>query len=184
MKTTTGRFGLNLLIWAGSGLLAASAILHYLLWSSEGYRHIPTIGPLFLAQAIIGLLLAILAAVFRRLILVAAASGLVASSVGALLISIQWGLFGWQESSGAPYVGMALAIEAIGAVLLGAACVLLASPWLSEARSRRATGSGRAEPPPRRMLPFAPSGGTGETDRSSHPAAGRRASTSLSERAN
>ncbi len=180
MKTTTGRVALNLLIWTGSGLLAASAVIHFHLWSSEGYRHIPTIGPLFLAQAIIALLLAIITAVFRRLILVAAAAGLAASSVGALLISIWWGLFGWQESSSAPYVGMALAVEVLAAVLLGAACVLLAWSWLSETRSRQATRSNRAEVLPR-TLPFASPGSTG---RASHPAAGTRASTSLSERAN
>jgi hypothetical protein len=163
MKTTTGRLGLNLLIWAGCGLLAASAAIHFHLWSSEGYRHIPTIGPLFLAQAIIGLLLAVATAVFRKLIL-----------VGALLISIWWGLFGWQESSDAPYVGVAVAVEAIGALSLGAACVLLAWSWLSAARSRRATASSHGKP----------SSLAGRTGQWAHPAAGSRASSSFSERSN
>jgi hypothetical protein len=180
MKTIMGRHGVNLLIWAGSGLLAASAVLHFHLWSSEGYRHIPTIGPLFLAQAIIGLLLAAATALFRRLILVIGAAGLAASSVGALLISIWWGLFGWQDSFGAPYVGLALAIEVLAAVLLGAASVMLAWPWLSEARTRLAN---RSRQPERlsRTVPFPPSGRMGQ---GSHPSTGTRASISPRERAN
>ncbi len=131
MKTTTGRLGLNLLIWAGAALLAASAVLHFQLWDSEGYRHIPTIGPLFLAQAIVGVVLAIATAIFRRLILVAASAGLAISSIGGLLIAIWFGLFGWQETASAPYVGMAFTIEAIAAALLGGATVLMAWSWLS-----------------------------------------------------
>jgi hypothetical protein len=166
MKGATGRLGLNLLIWAGSALLAASGLLHFHLWDSEGYRHIPTIGPLFLAQAIVGALLAIATAVFRKVILVAAAAGAAISSIGALLISIWWGLFGWQESSSAPYVGMAFAIEASAAVLLSAAFVVRAWPWLSLTRSTRATVPDLARPLPQALV-LVPSGHKAS---SAHPA--------------
>ena len=95
----------NLLIWAGSLLLAGSAVLHFHLWDSEGYRNIPTIGPLFLTQAIVGVVLALATAVLRKLVLVIASAGLAVSSIGGLLIAVWWGLFGWQESFAAPYVG-------------------------------------------------------------------------------
>ena len=129
-----------LLIWGGSVLLAFSAVLHFHLWGSEGYRHIPTIGPLFLLQAIVGFVLAVATAIFRKLVLIAAATILAVSSVGALLISIWWGLFGWQESFAAPYVGLALWVEGAAAVLLGVATVLLGLPWLAKIRSN---GAGR-----------------------------------------
>lgn len=168
MQTTTGRLGLNLLIWAGAALLAASAVLHFQLWDSEGYRHIATIGPLFLAQAIVGVVLAIATAIFRRLILVAASAGLAISSIGGLLIAIWFGLFGWQETAAAPYVGMAFTIEAIAAVLLGGATVLMAWSWLS-----------RAAPvmKPRRARPLPPTAvfiASSEPTRSVHPAAGSK----------
>jgi hypothetical protein len=165
MKITAGRLGLNLLVWAGGAMLAASGVLHFHLWSSEGYRHIPTIGPLFLAQAIICVVLAIAAAFFRKLVLVAGAAGLAISSIGALLISIWWGLFGWQESSGAPYVGMAFAVEAIAGVLLGVAAVLLAWPWWSGLRRGGVTSRGRA----RVLPPAAVFAGSGEPTRPVHP---------------
>ena len=132
--------GLGLLVWPGSALLAGSAVLHFHLWSSEGYRHIPTIGPLFLAPAVAGLLLALATAIFRRLVLVAAAAGLATSSASALLISIWWGLFGWQETSSAPYVGLALTIETIAAVFLGVSGGLMVWPRLPEGRPRVGRG--------------------------------------------
>jgi hypothetical protein len=125
----------NLLIWGGSILLAVSAVVHFHLWDSEGYRNIPTIGPLFLMQAIVGIVLAVATAISRKLALVAASAILAVSSIGGLLISIWWGLFGWQESFTAPYVSVALWVEGAAAVLLGAASVLLGLPWLAKMMS-------------------------------------------------
>lgn len=139
---TVAQVAVNILVWVGSALLAASAVIHFHLWLSEGYRHIPTIGPLFMAQAIVGVLLALATAIFRKLVLVAGAAGLSVSSIGALLISAWWGLFGWQESFGAPYVGLAIWVEALAAVLLGSACGLMLWPWLSRLLTERAKNSG------------------------------------------
>jgi hypothetical protein len=136
--TRQQRLAVNVLAVAGSALLVYSAVIHFHLWDSEGYRHIPTIGPLFLAQAIVGVVLGLATGIRRTLLLVVAAAGLSVSSVGALLISTWWGLFGWQESFGAPYVGQALWVEGIASLLLGTAALLLALPWLSRLRSRRA----------------------------------------------
>ena len=71
MKIAAGRLSLNLLVWAGCAMLAASGVLHFQLWSSEVTRHIPIIGPLFLAQAVVGVVLAVATAIFRKLVLVA-----------------------------------------------------------------------------------------------------------------
>jgi hypothetical protein len=157
---SSATLGVNLLVWAGCLLLGGSAVIHFYLWNSHGYKNIPTIGPLFLAQAIVGILVAVATAVSRRLVLVAAAAGLLVSSIGGLLISIWWGLFGWQETASAPYVGLALWVEALGAALLGTATVLLGWPWLvrwraagglrswraSRASTAGATGRGGSDP--------------------------------------
>ncbi|HLI25176.1 MAG TPA: hypothetical protein VKU91_09485, partial [Acidimicrobiales bacterium] len=97
-----------------AALLAAIAGIHLDLWASHGYQHIPTIGPLFLVNVIAGFVLALACLVTPRrlLALVAAASVLFAAgTLGALLISINVGLFGFTESSSAPLVNQAMAVE-------------------------------------------------------------------------
>jgi hypothetical protein len=179
MKRATGRVGLNILIWAGSAVLVGSGVLHFHLWGSEGYQQIPTIGPLFLAQAIVGVALGVATAVFRRLILVAAGAALAISSIGALLISIWWGLFGWQEGSSAPYVGLAFALEAMAAAFLGAAFVFLALPSLSQRRARPTPVLDPAQPLPSTPLPSsAVFVALGEKTRTSHPAGSQPSGTS------
>lgn len=130
------RLTVNLAVWGGSALLVWSGALHFYLWHSLGYDNIPTIGPLFAAQAISCGILALATAAWRKLLLVLAAAGLAVSSIGGLLVSVQWGLFGWQESLSAPYVGMALWVEAGAAILLGMAAALIGGPWLADHREQ------------------------------------------------
>jgi peptidoglycan/LPS O-acetylase OafA/YrhL len=135
-----GNIPTTVVVWAGSVLLAWSAVIHYHLWLSEGYRNIPTIGPLFLAQAIVAAASALLTAVTRRFVPALASAGLLVASIAALLVSSWWGLFGWQESLGAPYVGLALAVEGAGAVLLAASCLAMALPVASRLSSGHRSG--------------------------------------------
>jgi len=80
----------------GAGLLIAAAAIHLDLYLT-GYRTIPTIGPLFLFQVIVGfaLGLAVLATGSR----LAAAAGAVfaLSTLGGYLLTVQFGLFGFRE---------------------------------------------------------------------------------------
>ena len=55
---------------AGAALLIWSAVIHLHLWVAS-YRHIPTIGPLFLVQGIAGIVIAVAIVVLRRPIMVA-----------------------------------------------------------------------------------------------------------------
>ena len=101
----------------GSALVAASSAIHLELWSM-GYRTIRTIGPLFLVQALAGLLLAVLLLLSRRLLVVVAATGFMIGTIGGLLLSAHFGLFGFMETLAAPYAGLSLAIEGAGAAVL------------------------------------------------------------------
>ena len=113
----------------GAALIVASASIHIHLWAEKGgYKHIPSIGPLFLAQAIVGGVLAVALVAFRRPLLAALGALYLAGSIGGLLISLNWGLFGYTESTRAPYVGLALVVEPIGVVVLVAS--VLAGPGL------------------------------------------------------
>jgi predicted lipoprotein with Yx(FWY)xxD motif len=133
----------SLLTWllrlTGAGLLAASAAMHLDLYLT-GYRTIPTIGPLFLFQVIVGfaLSLAILAApltpVTRRpavdATLAAAGAGYAIATLGGYLLSLWVGLFGFREiRTTAGTVAGILEIAAFGA-LLGLAALVADSRWL------------------------------------------------------
>lgn len=81
---------------AGAGLLAAAAAIHLDLYVT-GYQSIPTIGPLFLLQVVVGFVLA--AAVLATGSWLAAAAGAVfaLATLGGYLLSVWAGLFGFTE---------------------------------------------------------------------------------------
>lgn len=121
-------WGVSLLALAGAALLVWSSAIHIELWS-DGYDSIPTIGPLFLAQGIGGIVVALAAAIFRRLAALAAGAVTLAATAVGLLLSVYTGLFGYRESLAVPYTVSSLVIEFTGAaVLVVAALVLLAAP--------------------------------------------------------
>jgi hypothetical protein len=105
------------LMLAGAVLLAWSAAIHLHLWMG-GYRHIPTIGPLFLFQSIAGFAIAVVVAGTRRVVPALVGAAFLASSVGGLLLSAWVGLFGFHDGLDAPFAGMSLVVEGVGAVLL------------------------------------------------------------------
>ncbi|MGP3925508.1 hypothetical protein [Streptomyces sp. 8N616] len=107
---------------AGAGLTAAMAAIHVYLWD-EGYRNVATIGELFLVNGVVGGLLAVvlLVAGVRRLGIVAALGALfTAGTLGALVLSLTSGLFGFTESIDAPWVTTTIAVESAGTVVLAA----------------------------------------------------------------
>lgn len=123
------RWTATVLALAGAAMLIWSAWIHLKLWS-DGYKDIPTIGPLFLAQGIAAILLAVPLVIWRGLALqVVGAVTLVATAAG-LLLSVNYGLFGLQESLKVPYTVLSLYVEFGGAAVLlaGAAILALASP--------------------------------------------------------
>src|SRR5438552_18810730 len=102
-----------LLLRLGSAaLLAWIGYIHLHLWL-EGYRHIPTNGPLFLLDAAAGFILAAVVLAWPRPLAGLLAAGYTAATLGALLISLAVGLFGFRESISASYVVESLAIETI-----------------------------------------------------------------------
>ena len=100
-----------------AALLAWIGYLHLHLWL-EGYRQIPTDGPLFLLDAVAGFALAALLLLWAAPLTGLAAAGYTVSTLAALLISLSVGLFGFRESITASYVTQSLAIEAITVLAL------------------------------------------------------------------
>jgi hypothetical protein len=114
------------LAWIGALLLVLSAAIHLHLWS-QSYRHIPTIGPLFLLQGLAGIVLAVIVAVSRHWLVLVGAALFAVGTIGGLLLSVYVGLFGFKDSLSAPYATKSLVLEAVAfGVLTGAAVLSMA----------------------------------------------------------
>jgi hypothetical protein len=122
------RAGALLLRLGCAALLAWIGYVHLHLWQ-EGYRQIPTNGPLFLLDAVAGFALAAVLLAWPRPLAGLLAAGYTGATLGALLISLSVGLFGFRESISASYVTESLAIETITVLaLLGWTVLAAASP--------------------------------------------------------
>jgi hypothetical protein len=142
LQSRIARWTVLVLTGIGAGFLVWSGVIHLMLWS-EGYKDISVIGPLFLVQGIVSILLGVVIVAFRWLVLLlAGAVAGVATAVG-LLLSVYVGLFGYQESLSIPYAELSLAVEFTAAfvLLVGAGVLTLAAP---------ARAAGKASPVPTR----------------------------------
>jgi hypothetical protein len=120
---------------AGAGLVASTAVIHLHLWLA-GYREVPRLGPLFLAQAIVGLVLAPILAVGRQLGLVILAAIYMAASALGLILSATVGFLGIHEGLDVPWATPALVVELVGFVLLGATATLRTFQAVRHSRRR------------------------------------------------
>ncbi len=103
--------------------LAAAAILvsggeHFRLWWFAHYRVIHIIGPLFLLNAIAGLLIALLLVWRANPLIELAGLGFAVSTLGAFFISVYVGLFGFQEALSGTSQLIAGIAEGVAIVLL------------------------------------------------------------------
>jgi hypothetical protein len=110
---------------AAAGLLAWIGFIHLHLWQ-EGYRFIPTNGPLFLVDAIAAFVLAAAVLVWAAPVTAVAAAGFAASTLGALILALTVGLFGFRESISASFVVLSIVIEALVVVVLLSWAALIA----------------------------------------------------------
>src|SRR5215469_661336 len=61
LKTLSAKTVVTVLIVAGGALVVISGVIHLYLWGRQyGYANIPTIGPLFLMQGIVSILVGVL----------------------------------------------------------------------------------------------------------------------------
>ena len=119
---------------SGALLLAVSAGIHLDLYLT-GYRKIPTIGWLFLLQVIVGFMLTIAALVTRGRLAAAASAALALSTLGAYLLAVWIGLFGFKEIR--TRAGIAAGLIEVAAFATLALAAVTADPV------RHAVGSGR-----------------------------------------
>ena len=137
-RSTLARMVVTLPLFGGAVITLYSGYIHLDLWGRQPYPYsaIPTIGPLFLLQGIVGILLGVLVVVTRRFFAAALAAGFMVVSVAALVIDVEVGMFGFQDSWQVPYATSTLYWEIVGAVLLLIVAGALAWPAVA-ARSWR-----------------------------------------------
>jgi len=128
--TRPQRLGLRL---AGAGLLAAAAAIHLDLYLT-GYRSIPTIGWLFLLQAIAAFVLAAAVLVSGSRVAAAAGAGFAVATLGGYLLSVWVGLFGFTE--------VRTTAGIVAGIIEVAAFAALAILALAPAAARHPSGSG------------------------------------------
>jgi len=109
--------------FAGGVLLIWLSYIHFHLWQ-DGYRHIATIGPLFLVQPVAGLLIGLLVIAVRRVWTAIVGIGFALATMAGFLISVEHGLFGFTDSWAAPFAGLAFTVEIVTAVVLAVAAVV------------------------------------------------------------
>ena len=122
---------------SGAVLLAVSAGIHLDLYLT-GFRKIPTIGWLFLLQVIVGFMLTIAALVTRSRLAAAASAALALSTLGAYLLAVWIGLFGFKEIR--TRAGIAAGLIEVAAFATLALAALTADP------ARHPAGSGPLVP--------------------------------------
>jgi hypothetical protein len=110
----------NLFFVVSAVALGTSGVIHLYLWDTGVYRSIPTIGPLFLLQAIAALVLAVVVVLARRVWAALAGAVLAASTIGGFLLVVTIGLFGFTDSWSAPFATPAFVAE-LATVVLGMA---------------------------------------------------------------
>jgi len=137
--SVAARVAITVLILAGAALAVYSGYIHLYLWGRQPfpYKDVPTIGPLFLLQGIVAILIGLLVAVSRRLWAVLIGAGLMVASVAALVYDVEVGIFGFKDSLSVPYAKSTLYEEIAGAVVLLIAAGVLAWPAVT-GRSARA----------------------------------------------
>jgi hypothetical protein len=108
---------------AAAILLGAGGVMHFDLWR-EGYRHIPRIGPLFMANFVMSIALAGALAVSRRRSFAVAGIALAVGSLAALVLSRTIGVLGFTEMIWTPQAINTLLSEVGVIVALGPVLIL------------------------------------------------------------
>jgi hypothetical protein len=94
----------------GGLLIIWSSYIHFHLWQQVGYRHIPTIGLLFILQSTVGLAIGVLVIGARRVWAAVIGTGFVLSTLAGFLVSVEHGLFGFKDLWSSPFAHEAFAI--------------------------------------------------------------------------
>ncbi|HEY2869903.1 MAG TPA: hypothetical protein VGJ11_10345 [Gaiellales bacterium] len=117
--------------FVAAALVVATGAIHLYLYR-DGFSVVPTIGRLFLANFVVGVVLGLAILLRGRPAWSILGAGFCLGTLGGFLISIHWGLFGYQETLSGAWQERAAVVEIAGAI----ACAIVAA-WAFRARPRR-----------------------------------------------
>jgi hypothetical protein len=129
-----------------SGLLMiCSGLIHIHLWDIA-YRHVATLGPLFLVQAVAALVLAVVLVATRVVAVALVCIVLMLGTVGGFILADTVGIFGFTLPAVTGWADEALITEGLSALLLAALVVRSWWAWRSSQASQasRASAARRA----------------------------------------
>jgi hypothetical protein len=120
----TQRSGDVVPVLAAAALMIVSGLVHVHLWDIA-YRHVATLGPLFLVQAIAALVGAVLLAATRLAVVMAGSALLMLGTIVGFILAATVGIFGFKLPEVTAWAYWALISEALSAALLIAVLVRL-----------------------------------------------------------
>jgi hypothetical protein len=116
--TKSTRLAATIAFVVGGLVLMWSSYIHFHLWRDLGYRHIQTIGPLFILQTIAGVVLGLGVLAIRRVWIALLGVGFAISTMVGFLLSVERGLFGFKDTWLAPFAKQAFFLEVAAIVVL------------------------------------------------------------------
>jgi hypothetical protein len=115
---------------AAAILMLCSGLIHIHLWDIA-YRHVATLGPLFLVQAVAALVLAVVLVVARVVVVALACIALMLGTLVGFILADTVGLFGFTLPVVTGWAYEALVCELLSALLLS---VLVLRSWRATSR--------------------------------------------------
>jgi xanthine/uracil permease len=110
---------------AAAVLMVCSGLIHIHLWDIA-YRHVATLGPLFLVQAVAALVLAVVLVVARTVLVALACMALMVGTMVGFILAVSVGIFGFTLQMVTAWAYEALSAELLSSVVLG---VLVLRAW-------------------------------------------------------
>ena len=103
---------------AAAGLVIVTGAIHLYLYQ-DYFSNVPTIGRLFVANFVTAIVLGAVLLLRPRLLWAALGAVFCLATLGGFLISIHWGLFGYQETLRGAWQERAAIVEILGAIVCG-----------------------------------------------------------------
>ena len=120
----SGRAAIWGLAVVDAGLLIASGAIHLHLWDIA-YRHVKTLGPLYLVQACAALVIALAVLITRHILAVAAGLALCAGTIVGFILVRTVGIFGFKLTFSSGLANLVLVIEIVAIIALAITGALL-----------------------------------------------------------
>jgi len=126
-------------LFAAALLMVASAAIHIHLWQIA-YRHVATLGPLFLVQAVAALVGAVVLALLRWAVVAIGCAVLMLGTVVGFVLADTVGIFGFTLPVVTSWAYESLIAEVLASVIL---VFLVVRSWLQDRAESRQDGASK-----------------------------------------